>query len=73
MNPSSRPENKSAAHCSDKKECGNEDPVRPCCVCPETRDLRDKCTFLYGPDAKECQEYIAKHRECLRGYGFNFD
>lgn len=42
--------------------------LKPCCACPDTRKLRDDCVFLNGEDY--CTEYIEKHKECLRSYGF---
>lgn len=42
--------------------------IKPCCACPDTRKLRDDCVFLKGEEG--CQEYIEKHNECLRSYGF---
>lgn len=42
-----------------------------CCSCPETKAARDNCTIQYGPDAKECQELIEAHKQCLRAEGFN--
>lgn len=42
--------------------------LKPCCACPETRKMRDECVFLKGEDG--CIEYIEKHRECLKSFGF---
>lgn len=55
---------------STSKPC---EDIKPCCACPDTKDLRDKCVFLYGPDAVECKEFIEKHNECLRSYGFKIE
>ena len=42
--------------------------LKPCCACPETRKVRDECVFLKGEES--CIEYIEKHQECLKSYGF---
>lgn len=40
----------------------------PCCVCKETKKLRDDCIFEKEPS--ECTEFIYKHNECLKSHGF---
>lgn len=42
-----------------------------CCACPETKGPRDACVTEHGPEARECQALIEKHKECLRAEGFN--
>ena len=42
--------------------------LKPCCACPDTRKLRDDCVFMKGEE--NCHEFIEKHKECLRSYGF---
>jgi cytochrome c oxidase assembly protein subunit 17 len=44
---------------------------KPCCACPETRQVRDECVFKYGDEAIQCQELIKKHQDCMRSMGFN--
>lgn len=46
----------------------SQNNLKPCCACPETRKLRDDCVFLKGEE--NCSEFIEKHKECLRSYGF---
>ena len=43
-------------------------PLRPCCACPDTRNLRDEC--IRNKSEEECLEFINKHNECLRSQGF---
>lgn len=45
--------------------------LRPCCACPETKKLRDKCIFEKGEE--NCFEYIENHKKCLREKGFQVD
>ena len=40
----------------------------PCCVCKETKQLRDSC--LFTKNEEECSEFIYRHNECLREHGF---
>lgn len=42
--------------------------LKPCCACPETRQLRDNCVFMKGEES--CHKFIEQHKECLRSYGF---
>ena len=42
--------------------------LKPCCACPETRKQRDDCVFMKGEE--NCIEFIEKHKECLKSYGF---
>jgi cytochrome c oxidase assembly protein subunit 17 len=55
---------------SSKAKQTSED-LKPCCACPDTRKLRDDCVFLNGEDS--CTEFIEKHKECLRSFGFKID
>jgi cytochrome c oxidase assembly protein subunit 17 len=43
--------------------------LKPCCVCKETRELRDNC--IRFNNETECVKEINKHIECLKSYGFN--
>ncbi|KAI9143294.1 cytochrome C oxidase copper chaperone-domain-containing protein [Paraphysoderma sedebokerense] len=43
-------------------------PLKPCCACPETKKLRDECVLNKGEE--NCKEFIEKHKECLRSFGF---
>lgn len=45
-----------------------EPSLKPCCACPDTRKARDECIFLKGEES--CLEFIEKHKECLKSYGF---
>lgn len=40
----------------------------PCCVCKETKKLRDDC--LFEKQESDCQEFIYKHNDCLKEHGF---
>lgn len=50
----------------EKKEI--KKPLRPCCACPETRNLRDECLREKGED--ECKDFIERHNDCLKSLGF---
>lgn len=45
---------------------------RRCCACPQTKSLRDDCFLRSNPDSAQadCREFIEKHKECMRSYGF---
>ncbi|KAK9898922.1 hypothetical protein P389DRAFT_188291 [Cystobasidium minutum MCA 4210] len=56
----------------------NPQGIKPCCACPETKKLRDDCFLKYGSNIDEdseskekCKSIVEKHRECMRGFGFN--
>ncbi|SCM00296.1 cytochrome c oxidase copper chaperone, putative [Plasmodium chabaudi chabaudi] len=40
-----------------------------CCVCLDTKKLRDECIVKYGE--KKCKKYIDDHNRCLRNEGFD--
>ncbi|CAD6224960.1 unnamed protein product [Miscanthus lutarioriparius] len=40
-----------------------------CCVCPDTKKLRDDCIVQNGEDA--CGKFIEAHLQCLRAEGFS--
>ena len=40
-----------------------------CCVCKETKTLRDDCIRVNG--FEKCDNEIATHNACLRKEGFN--
>lgn len=42
--------------------------IKPCCACKETRFKRDDCIIQFGED--DCVEFIEAHKACLRSYGF---
>jgi cytochrome c oxidase assembly protein subunit 17 len=46
----------------------SEKKLRPCCACPETRELRDQCIFQKGEE--NCLKYIEDHKKCLKDLGF---
>ena len=46
----------------------SEKKLRPCCACPETRELRDQCIFNKGEE--NCLKYIEAHKKCLKDLGF---
>lgn len=48
-----------------------EKVLKPCCACPETKKLRDKCILTNGEE--KCKEFIDAHKECLRSKGFKVD
>ena len=45
--------------------------LKPCCACPQTKKLRDKCIMENGE--QKCLEFIDAHKECLRSKGFIVD
>lgn len=54
----------------------NEEPKKTtetkkkiCCVCLETKKLRDECIVKFGED--QCQKFIEEHNQCLRNEGFD--
>ena len=50
--------------------CKANEELRPCCVCPETRKIRDECVLYNGPESPKCAEIIQAHIKCLQSYGF---
>lgn len=42
---------------------------RICCVCKDTKKVRDECIFQFGEE--KCQEPIELHKVCLRSEGFD--
>ena len=42
--------------------------LRPCCVCPDTKMVRDECIMEKGPD--DCLNMIEAHKACMRSLGF---
>ncbi len=51
-----------------KENSEGEEKLKPCCACPETRDIRDKCIF--EKDEEQCIQEINDHKKCLKDYGF---
>lgn len=43
----------------------------PCCVCKETRELRDICIREQSEEA--CQDKIDTHIKCMASFGFGND
>jgi cytochrome c oxidase assembly protein subunit 17 len=43
-------------------------PLKPCCACPETKKVRDRCIFDKGEE--NCKDYIDAHVKCMRELGF---
>ena len=51
-------------------ETGESKPkCKPCCACPETKQIRDECVLLNGQE--NCSKEIEAHRACMRAAGFN--
>lgn len=49
-----------------------------CCACPETKEARDNCFLKFGhsveehgESARQCEELVRKHKECMSALGFN--
>ncbi|KAF8820059.1 putative copper chaperone COX17-1 [Cardiosporidium cionae] len=42
---------------------------RICCVCKETKSVRDECIVLNGEE--KCAAFIEAHNQCLRREGFD--
>ncbi|XP_010776584.1 cytochrome c oxidase copper chaperone [Notothenia coriiceps] len=43
-------------------------PLKACCACPETKQVRDACIIEKG--AESCTELIEAHKDCMRALGF---
>lgn len=41
---------------------------KACCVCPDTKRIRDECVVMNGEEA--CATAIAVHKACMRAEGF---
>jgi len=41
---------------------------KACCVCPDTKRIRDECVVVNGEEA--CATAIAVHKACMRAEGF---
>jgi len=48
----------------------NAQGKRICCVCKDTKKVRDECMFQMGSEDK-CSEAIEQHKACLRSEGFD--
>ena len=44
-------------------------PLKPCCVCLDTKQLRDVCVIEKGRE--QCLDLIEAHKACMRNLGFN--
>ncbi|CAK90907.1 unnamed protein product (macronuclear) [Paramecium tetraurelia] len=53
---------------SKSKENQQVEPLRPCCACPDTRNLRDECIISFGEE--KCSKEIENHKLCLKKLGF---
>ncbi|KAF1583507.1 UNVERIFIED_CONTAM: Cytochrome c oxidase copper chaperone, partial [Eudyptes robustus] len=42
--------------------------LKPCCACPETKRVRDECIVINGEE--NCGEFIEAHKACMRSHGF---
>jgi cytochrome c oxidase assembly protein subunit 17 len=42
---------------------------KPCCACPQTKQIRDECVLLNGQE--NCSKEIEAHIACMRAAGFN--
>ena len=40
-----------------------------CCVCKETKSVRDECIVRNGE--QKCRQFIEAHNQCLRAEGFD--
>ncbi|KAI4837896.1 hypothetical protein MKS88_003315 [Plasmodium brasilianum] len=54
---------------STKEDKGGEAKKKICCVCLETKKLRDECIINLGED--QCKKFIDDHNQCLRKEGFD--
>uniref|UniRef100_A0A4W5MVB2 Cytochrome c oxidase copper chaperone COX17 n=1 Tax=Hucho hucho TaxID=62062 RepID=A0A4W5MVB2_9TELE len=43
-------------------------PLKPCCACPETKNVRDVCIIEKGEES--CTDLIEAHKDCMRALGF---
>lgn len=43
--------------------------LKPCCVCLDTKRVRDECIIQNGED--ECKKFIEAHKKCMRDLGFD--
>ncbi|SBS90908.1 cytochrome c oxidase copper chaperone, putative [Plasmodium ovale] len=48
---------------------GGEKKKKICCVCLETKKLRDECIVNFGEE--KCKKLIDDHNQCLRNEGFD--
>jgi len=42
--------------------------LKPCCACPETKQVRDECIMEKGEE--NCGDLIEAHKACMRALGF---
>jgi hypothetical protein len=47
---------------------GGPKPLRACCACKPTKNMRDECIRTFG--FEKCDDYIQAHNACLREKGF---
>jgi cytochrome c oxidase assembly protein subunit 17 len=45
---------------------------KPCCVCKQTKRLRDRC-IMNNDDEDICIDFMKAHKVCLRGKGFRVE
>lgn len=48
----------------------NQASLKPCCVCPDTKQERDNCVIKYADWEIRCKDFIAAHNRCLTKHGF---
>ncbi|KAI9337565.1 cytochrome C oxidase copper chaperone-domain-containing protein [Obelidium mucronatum] len=48
----------------------SEPKCKPCCACPDTRQVRDECVIEFGEDSVKCKDLITAHQDCMREMGF---
>ena len=59
-----------AGECKPKIPVGEDGkPLKPCCVCLDTKRVRDECMINKGEE--HCGDLIEAHKQCLRDLGFN--
>ncbi|CRG97270.1 cytochrome c oxidase copper chaperone, putative [Plasmodium gallinaceum] len=51
------------------EEIKGEKKKKICCVCLETKKLRDECIVKLGEE--QCKKFIDDHNQCLRNEGFD--
>lgn len=54
---------------STKTDAVIQQKKRICCVCKDTKRLRDECIIFNGED--KCKAFIEAHNACLRSEGFS--
>ncbi|CEL99426.1 unnamed protein product [Vitrella brassicaformis CCMP3155] len=70
MESDSKAVSKTKLNASDQGSCSNKpgNLKKPCCVCLETKRVRDECIVLNGEE--RCKAFIDAHNACLKAEGF---